>query len=189
ALMSGLLGGAVALIAEKLGDPGPKYDGRRTLNPLAHLDLVAALHAVFFRCTWTKPTLVDAAQLRGGWPGRLAIVLGACAVLAGTSAAALLLRAAVAGTIKGNLGVAVGSLLLTYSDLAIATAVLNLLPLPPFLGSLLVPGLDGVLKARAKVRDRVYQVACGVVILVSLLRVSPVVVSAVVAWWRRLLGF
>jgi Zn-dependent protease len=34
---------AHALTAYRLGDPTPKYDGRLTLNPFAHLDLIGSL--------------------------------------------------------------------------------------------------------------------------------------------------
>jgi hypothetical protein len=36
-------GVAVAGTACALGDPGPRYDGRLTANPLAHLDVLGSL--------------------------------------------------------------------------------------------------------------------------------------------------
>ena len=45
--------------AYKLGDPTAKYDGRLTLNPLAHLDLVGTLLFVMVGFGWGKPVPVN----------------------------------------------------------------------------------------------------------------------------------
>ena len=34
-------------VSEKLGDPTPRQNGRMTVNPLAHLDLVGTLLMIF----------------------------------------------------------------------------------------------------------------------------------------------
>ncbi|HBG02388.1 MAG TPA: site-2 protease family protein, partial [Firmicutes bacterium] len=38
-----------AYVAYKLGDPTPKYQGRLTLNPLAHLDPLGTIMLLLFR--------------------------------------------------------------------------------------------------------------------------------------------
>lgn len=45
--------------AWKLGDPTAKYDGRLTLNPLAHLDPVGTILFVLVGFGWGKPVPVD----------------------------------------------------------------------------------------------------------------------------------
>jgi len=45
--------------AFKLGDPTAKYDGRLTLNPLAHLDPVGTVLFVLVGFGWGKPVPVD----------------------------------------------------------------------------------------------------------------------------------
>jgi len=45
--------------AWKLGDPTAKYDGRLTLNPLAHLDPVGTVLFVLVGFGWGKPVTVD----------------------------------------------------------------------------------------------------------------------------------
>ena len=45
--------------AWKLGDPTAKYDGRLTLNPLAHLDPVGTVLFVLVGFGWGKPVPVD----------------------------------------------------------------------------------------------------------------------------------
>ncbi len=45
--------------AFKLGDPTAKYDGRLTLNPLAHLDPVGTILFILVGFGWGKPVPVD----------------------------------------------------------------------------------------------------------------------------------
>lgn len=46
-------------VSKKLGDPTPERDGRLTLNPLAHLDLVGTILMVLTGFGWAKPVMVD----------------------------------------------------------------------------------------------------------------------------------
>jgi Zn-dependent protease len=50
---------AHGFIAWKLGDPTAKRMGRLTLNPLAHLDPIGVLFAVFFHFGWAKPVPIN----------------------------------------------------------------------------------------------------------------------------------
>lgn len=50
--------------ADRLGDPTPRLQGRLTLNPLAHLDLLGTLMLLIARFGWGKPVQFDAFNLR-----------------------------------------------------------------------------------------------------------------------------
>lgn len=50
---------AHALLADRLGDPTPRAQGRLTLNPLAHLDPLGTLMLLFFHFGWGKPVIFD----------------------------------------------------------------------------------------------------------------------------------
>ena len=50
---------AHAWAAHKLGDDTAKYQGRLTLNPLAHVDIVGALLLLFTGFGWAKPVPVN----------------------------------------------------------------------------------------------------------------------------------
>ncbi len=50
---------AHAWVSTKQGDPTPRFNGRLTLNPLAHLDLVGTLLMIFTGFGWAKPVTVD----------------------------------------------------------------------------------------------------------------------------------
>lgn len=46
-------------VSTKLGDPTPKYQGRLTFNPLAHLDLFGTLLMVLTGFGWAKPVQIN----------------------------------------------------------------------------------------------------------------------------------
>jgi Zn-dependent protease len=55
---------AHAFVATRFGDPTPRNDGRLTLNPAAHLDLMGTLFFIFFHFGWARPVLVDRRHFR-----------------------------------------------------------------------------------------------------------------------------
>lgn len=50
---------AHGFVSYKLGDPTPKIQGRVTLNPFAHIDLVGFLCLLFAGFGWGKPVQID----------------------------------------------------------------------------------------------------------------------------------
>ena len=70
---------AHALSADLLGDPTPRYQGRLTLNPVAHFDPVGGLMILVssisgFGFGWGKPVPVNPVNLRYGPRVGLALV-------------------------------------------------------------------------------------------------------------------
>ena len=55
---------AHAFVADKLGDPTPKYQGRVTLNPMAHLDPLGTLAILIVGFGWGKPVQFDPFNLK-----------------------------------------------------------------------------------------------------------------------------
>src|SRR5512144_469499 len=55
---------AHALVADRLGDPTARRQGRITLNPLPHIDPLGALAFILAGFGWAKPVPVNAGSLR-----------------------------------------------------------------------------------------------------------------------------
>src|SRR5262245_30434421 len=55
---------AHGLIADRLGDPTARLQGRLTLNPLPHIDPLGALAFVLAGFGWAKPVPVNAHNLK-----------------------------------------------------------------------------------------------------------------------------
>lgn len=46
-------------VSTKLGDPTPRYQGRLTLNPLAHLDVLGTILMIITGFGWAKPVAIN----------------------------------------------------------------------------------------------------------------------------------
>src|SRR5215218_11415836 len=79
AFVGGILAGIVvheashATSAYLLGDDTAYRDGRVTLNPASHLDLLGSLMLLMVGFGWGKPTPVVPSKLRGGVFGPVAV--------------------------------------------------------------------------------------------------------------------
>ena len=50
-----------AWVSTKLGDPTPRMEGRLTINPLAHLDIVGTILMILTGFGWAKPVGINPA--------------------------------------------------------------------------------------------------------------------------------
>jgi Zn-dependent protease len=141
-LIVGAHGAAVAGTACALGDPGPRYDGRLSLNPLPHLDLFGLASGVLFSVGWIRPIAIDPAKFYPGRRGLIAVVV--VASIAVVLAIAFVLRLA-RPLLLPHLGDASSmlafALIETFEQLAVWFALINLLPVPPLTGGLLLTAL------------------------------------------------
>lgn len=56
---------AHAYVADRLGDPTPRSQGRLSLNPFVHLDIFGTLMAVLFQFGWAKPVMTNPHYFKG----------------------------------------------------------------------------------------------------------------------------
>jgi Zn-dependent protease len=128
-------GFAVAAVTVLAGDPGPRHDGRLSINPLVHLNLMGAASGVLFSVGWIEPLAIDPARLRHG---RLALALvvavGAAATLAG-AAALRLIRPFVLPLLPDAASATAFTLIEITGELSVWFALVNMLPLPPLTGA------------------------------------------------------
>ena len=137
-IIAGIHGGLVAAAAVLLGDKGPKYDGRVTAAPTAHVDLVGAFSLVLFGLGWGKPVDVDAGQLRIGRMGIAGVILAGFVGLLVTAALfdALVLPALT--TLPHTAALTTAAFLREAGSLSIWFALLSLIPLPPLTAGMLL---------------------------------------------------
>jgi len=145
-----------AFVADRLGDSGPRRDGRISLNPLHHLDPTGTLMMFFVGFGWAKPVQVNPNALRNGPSLGMATVAAAGPISNFIIAAlcALPLRFGLVDTALGRpwsqfTASNYLALLLLYIVLInVVLGVFNLLPLAPLDGSrvaqALLPGEAGV---------------------------------------------
>jgi Zn-dependent protease len=130
-----------ALAADKLGDPTARYEGRLTLNPIAHLDPVGTICFFVAHFGWGKPVPVNSRYFRH--PLRDDMIVSACGPLSN------LLMAMVLGIIlqasAENSLIPVRSYLFDFLRMGLiinlSLCFFNLLPLYPLDGSHILRGL------------------------------------------------
>lgn len=118
-----------ALIADKLGDPTPRSQGRLSLNPLRHLDLVGTLMLFLVHFGWGKPVPIDPYNLKNPKKDEMLIsIAGPASNLILATILSLIIR-----FIPLNSLVII--LLSNLIELNILLAIFNLIPIPPLDGS------------------------------------------------------
>lgn len=126
-------------VAYRLGDPTPKYQGRLTVNPLAHLDPVGTLMLIVSHFGWAKPVMVNPLNFRGDKKKGMLYV-----ALAGPLTNMLIaLIGAILYNLIRNLPIDIFFIIaLDYLiQINIGFALFNLIPVPPLDGSKILAGI------------------------------------------------
>lgn len=125
-------------MAFKCGDSTAKKMGRLTLNPMAHLDIMGSLMILFVGFGWAKPVPVDGRNLRNPRVDMMKVaVAGPLSNLFLAMLAGMLFR--LLGD-TGLLSEPVFLLILYFTQINIALAVFNMIPIAPLDGSQIFSG-------------------------------------------------
>lgn len=137
---------AHALMADYLGDPTPRNQGRITLNPIKHLDLFGTIAFMLVGIGWAKPVMVNPYNMRGNPHTDMAIV----AVVGPLTNFALALLGAIPFHLEFLTSLYTSNpdasgfifyFLTEFVYLNLALAFFNLLPVPPLDGYKILIGL------------------------------------------------
>ncbi|MGB9976228.1 site-2 protease family protein [Thermovenabulum sp.] len=124
-----------AITSQMFGDPTPRWSGRLTLNPFAHLDPIGLLMLWIFRFGWAKPVPVNPFYYKNRKLGLTAVAF------AGPLSNFLL---AFISFFILKLGITEGileSFLYVLFSYNLILSVFNLIPIPPLDGSKILMGI------------------------------------------------
>jgi Zn-dependent protease len=130
---------AHGLVADWLGDPTPRYQGRLTLNPIPHLDPVGFICLLIAHFGWAKPVQVNPLNFRGDrYRGMVLVGLAGPAMNLLVAFTAMLITAL---AIPAGSGGYLPEIMNGIVAIDIYLAVFNLIPIPPLDGSQILAGL------------------------------------------------
>ena len=125
-------------MANRLGDSTAKSQGRLTLNPLAHLDPIGAFVLYFAGFGWAKPVPVNGSNLFNPRTDMMKIAFaGPASNLFLALIGGIILRILIGSSIFYE---SIYITLIFFTQINIALAVFNLIPIPPLDGSQIFSG-------------------------------------------------
>lgn len=131
---------AHGFVSIKLGDPTPRMQGRMTLNPLAHLDLVGTILMIFTGFGWAKPVQINPRYYKDPKKGMAITALAGplmnfiLAILAMLLYGIYFIIVSKTGLMAGAM-YSVGYLVMRFVTLNLCFMVFNFIPIPPLDGS------------------------------------------------------
>jgi Zn-dependent protease len=182
-LVCALQGFALAAAAGALGDAGPKHDGRLTIDPLRHVDLLGSAVGLIFAVGWARWVAIDPRALRHGRVDLLVVVLaGFAAVVLGVLALRFA-RPFLLPLLSDTAAATAFALIQTIIELGLWTALIGLLPLPPLAGGHLLVAVV------PKLRERLPGIEPFLSLFVAALVASGVLTGALDPAFRVLMVF
>lgn len=130
-----------AWVADRLGDPTPRIQGRISLNPIRHFDFFGTLSLILFKFGWGKPVEFNPHNLR--FPKRDSALIALAGPMANLVTALALstplkLLAQQLTTESSTALVMLFVVLKGISDVSVILFSLNVLPFPPLDGSKII---------------------------------------------------
>lgn len=188
---------AHSLVTIRLGDDTPRRQGRLTLNPLAHIDLVGFILLVVAGFGWAKPVQINPANLRKPRRDEILIAIaGPFSNLLFAMVSVIIIWAVVtthALASQSSLR-SFGNFMVMLAEINVSLAIFNMIPIPPLDGSHMVtPFLSKVNTTLAATYFRYGSFALLAIILVqNIARVEILPISkvtyAIVLWMFKLVG-
>lgn len=177
---------AHAFTADKLGDPTPASQGRVTLNPAAHMDLIGTvlfpLLCIFvlpgnFFFGWGKPVMINTSYFKHRVRDDVLTTVAGPA----SNLALALLAAIIGGLAMRFFDPQLGSLVVQFISLNVLLAVFNMMPLPPLDGGHVMRHVVGMSEETFFSLSRWSFIILIVVINIPAVRMALGVVMAIVA--------
>ena len=157
-----------ALCAFKLGDSTSRDQGRLTLNPIKHIDLIGFMFIIFAGFGWAKPVQFNPENL--AHPRRDKAIIAAAGPLSNLLLA-LVLLALIRGWLEGIITIPFSRLffivLFRAAAINIGLFVFNLFPIPPLDGSHIV--FSG-LNLSAEIEHRIMRIGAPLLFVIIIIQ-------------------
>lgn len=180
---------AHAKVADYWGDDTPGRQGRLTIDPRAHVDLMGIVCLLLVHFGWGKPVMINPQRFRDRRKGLITVSLAGVTmnfILAVVFAGILKLLITVNPTIFfGGIGSILSSMILEVIYINLSLMFFNLLPIPPLDGFNFISELFKLYNTRfyAFVRNYSWWILMGMIIL----DVPSILLSGPLSWTANLI--
>lgn len=147
-----------AFVADRLGDRTPRFQGRLTLNPVAHLDTLGFLMILLVGFGWTKPLEINPSAFKRGYKDSIKVSIApplANLIVGFLAALIYVLFNKLFMWIPESIFVVIALMLASIVNVNIVLAVFTLLPIPGLAGFDIFRDLSR--KTFYKYADKMYQ--------------------------------
>ena len=152
-------GYAKALVADKLGDKTQRFQGRLTLNPAAHIDLIGFIMILIAGFGWTKPLNTNPSAYKRGYKDAIKVSIAAplANLLVGLLGTILYVGTYkfLSNILPDTIYFILINMVLLIATVNVSLFVFNLLPIPGLAGFEIFRDLWP--KTFYKVSDKIYQ--------------------------------
>lgn len=124
---------AHAFVADRLGDPTPRNQGRLTLDPINHIDMIGLIMLVFAGFGWAKPVQVNTGNFKNPRIGDILVSLAGCTANFIMAFFALLILYVAIYKFKVNNQIFI-QIVMPIVRINLMLMILNILPIPPLDG-------------------------------------------------------
>ena len=125
---------AHARVAVAMGDFTPRFTGRLTLNPVAHIDPIGLIMLLVAHFGWAKPVMVNPRNFRDMRKGNILVALAGPAANFVTAFVAMFLMILMY-RLNFDMSIGVKTVLSMIVLFNVNFGIFNLIPLPPLDGS------------------------------------------------------
>ncbi len=178
---------AHAYVANKLGDPTPKRQGRVTVNPMAHIDPIGLLCLIFIGFGWGMPVQINPRYFKNPRRDELLVAISGVSLN-------LILAIAFAGITKlievfalgfalSSVGALVVEALLNVVKINLVLMVFNLLPVPPLDGFNIITQVFNL--KQSDLYYKIYDKGLVILLILILFNITDIVILPAINFFYR----
>lgn len=173
---------AHAYVANKLGDPTPKRQGRVTVNPMAHIDPIGLLCLIFIGFGWGMPVQINPRYFKNPRRDELLVAISGVSlnlILAITFAGLTkLIEVFALGFALSSVGALVVEALLNVVKINLVLMVFNLLPVPPLDGFNIITQVLNL--KQSELYYKIYDKGLVILLILILFNITDIVILPVI---------
>ncbi|WP_368292804.1 site-2 protease family protein [Dehalobacter sp. TBBPA1] len=170
---------AHAQTAVWLGDDTPRLQGRTSLNPLVHIDIIGFLMLVIAHFGWAKPVQVDTSNFKNRKRDDILVSLAGPVMNLLLAVCFVILIWAISyipeSILDSNTLNILQSIFINAVWMNVVLFVFNLLPIPPLDGSHVVFGLLGL--KDSSLYSQIYQMSTFILLILIITNVINIVIG------------